>query len=250
MQGDIFQMEQMFVDVQATQVEPMPLPADGNVHAEVAIYNEDDLSHLLYANHIRHDGNKHKVAVNHVYRDGFSTPPESLSTGTQTPVSESDETPVLSDCESNFDEGGSLPSPFNAHSRKNPLRFEDGFEFPVFLGRQAEELAPHESPRPSLEEPASESGQSKHKHVTIATAEGDHVSAISGPLMSWWPSPTELMEHEWVEEKKTVEKAVESKNATVMPSHEHVSDIEGPLMSWWPTSLNMMEHEWNEKFYE
>ncbi|KAI4866300.1 hypothetical protein F4820DRAFT_417163 [Hypoxylon rubiginosum] len=243
MQGDIFQMEQMAVQVHATQVKPTSLSVDDGAHAEVAIYNEDDLSHLLYANHIRHDGHKHKVVVNHVYRDGFSTPPESLSTGTQTPVSETDETPVFSDCESDFDEGVSLPSPFNVHSRKNPLRFEDGFEFPVFLGRQSEELAPHETAPPSLKEPASELGQSKH--VAIAAAEADPISDISGPLMSWWPGPMELMEHEWVEEK-----TVESKNANFTLSHEHVSSIEGPLMSWWPTPLSMMEHEWNERFYE
>ncbi|KAI1779411.1 hypothetical protein F4818DRAFT_250409 [Hypoxylon cercidicola] len=237
MQGDIFHMEQVAVQVCATQAKPISLPLEDNAHAEVAIYNEDDLSHLLYSNHMHHDGHKHKVIVNHVYRDGFSTPSEFLSTGTQTPVSETGESPVFSDCESDFDEGVSLPSLFNTHSRRNPLRFEDGFEFPVFLGRQAEESAPQEMAESSLKEPASDLSQRK--------PEDDHIADISGPLMSWWPGPMELMEHEWIEEK-----TVESKNANLMPSHQHVSSIEGSLMSWWPTPPNMMEHEWNEKFYE
>ncbi|KAI6088393.1 hypothetical protein F4821DRAFT_233618 [Hypoxylon rubiginosum] len=237
MQGDIFQMEQMAVQVCA-RVQPISLPLDDNAHAEVAIYNEDDLSHLLYHNHIHDEGHKHKVIVNHVYRDGFTTPPESASTGTQTPVSEGDETPMLSDCESDFDEGVSPTSSLHSHSRRNPLKFEDGFDFPVFLGRQADDSVPQEMAQPSLQEPVSELSQAKH--VRIAAADNGHVSDISGPMMSWWPGPMELMEHEWAEQE-TVE---------ATPKPEHVSSIEGPLMSWWPASVNIMEHDWNERFYE
>ncbi|KAI1758765.1 hypothetical protein GGR53DRAFT_472032 [Hypoxylon sp. FL1150] len=239
MQGDIFQMERMAVkeQVHATQIQLTTQPLNDDAHAEVAIYNEDDLSHLLYANHIHHEGHKHKALVNHVSRDGFTTPPESPSTGTRTPVSESDEAPLLSDCESDMDEGASLPSSFNSHPKRNPLRFEDGFEFPVFLGRQAEDSVPHETVQP-----VSELGQPKC--VRIAAAEDGHVSDISGPRMSWWPGPVELMDHKWAEEK-TVEVTPEPE-----PEPEHVSRVEGALMSWWPSSISVIEHEWNERFYE
>ncbi|KAI2637586.1 hypothetical protein GGS26DRAFT_544339 [Hypomontagnella submonticulosa] len=245
MQGDIFQLEQMAAHATATQFEPSHMPLDSQTNPTVAIYNEDDLSHLLYANHMHHNGHKDKVIVNHVYRDGYSTP---LESGTQTPLSESNETPVLSDCESDFDEGVYSPNPY---SRINPLRFEDGFDFPVFLGRQtdrSDSSESHATSQPSLEQshpvPELKSAlKSQDKHVQTAASESTHVADISGPLMSWWPAPTELMEHEWVEEKP-----VES--TKVMLANKHVSSIEGGLMSWWPSPLEIMDYEWSERFYE
>ncbi|KAI2605004.1 uncharacterized protein GGS25DRAFT_503054 [Hypoxylon fragiforme] len=242
MQGDIYQLEQMAAKAKATQSKPRPVQDNSTITSEVAIYNEDDLSHLLYANHMHHDGHKDRVIVNHVYRDGYCTPLESPMTGTQTPLSETNETPILSDCESDVDEGAYLPSPPNTYSRRNPLRFEDGFDFPVFLGRQMEESSPRTMDT-SSEFISGLDNQSKH--VRIAAPEEHHVPEISGPLMSWWPEPIEFMEHEWVEEK-----SVANKNARVLPTNEHVSDIGGPLMSWWPAPVEMLEHEWDDKFYE
>ncbi|KAI1374893.1 hypothetical protein F4677DRAFT_423772 [Hypoxylon crocopeplum] len=253
MQGDIFHMEQTAAQAHAhahaTQFEHSRVPLDSETNPQVAIYNEDDLSHLLYANHLHHNGHKDKVIVNHVYRDGYSTPLESLSTGTQTPLSETNETPVLSDCESDLDEGAYLPFQPTAYSRRDALRFEDGFEFPVFLGRQAEESLLDEAARPSMGEsdPASKLSldlKSESEHVRIAAPEHHNVSDISGPLMSWWPEPLEMMEHEWLSEE-----AVTSKSSNVMLEH-HVSSIGGPLMSWWPAPLEILEHEWDERFYE
>ncbi|KAI1397707.1 hypothetical protein F4819DRAFT_71759 [Hypoxylon fuscum] len=234
-------MEQMTDRVHATKVERTHFPLNSKTHPEVAIYNEDDLSHLLYVNHLHYDGHKNKVIVNHVYRDGYSTPLESISSGIQTPASESNETPVLSDCESDSDEGAfSSPS---THSRRNSLRFEDGFEFPVFLGRQADESQWHETTQPASK--PSTDINSQDKHVRVAASEEHHVPEITGPLMSWWPEPLELMEHEWVQED-----VAESKAPATMSVHHHVSNIEGPLMSWWPVPMEMMEHEWDERFYE
>ncbi|OTA58584.1 hypothetical protein K449DRAFT_436520 [Hypoxylon sp. EC38] len=233
----------MAAQVQAPHFESSSTPPLGsNANPQVAIYNEDDLSHLLYINHLHHAGHKDKVIINHVYRDGYSTPLESLPSGAQTPGSESNETPVLSDCESDVDEGACLPIPPNAYSRLNPLRFEDGFEFPVFLGRQAEES----SHRPSLRrsDPALKIN-SDSKHVRIAAAAENHVSEISGPLMSWWPAPLEMMEHEWIDEK-----LADRKSSNVMPADRHVLNIEGPLMSWWPAPMELLEHRWDERFYE
>ncbi|KAI1408207.1 hypothetical protein F5Y13DRAFT_194488 [Hypoxylon sp. FL1857] len=233
-------MEQMAAQAQAPHFEPSPVSLDSNTNPQVAIYNEDDLSHLLYVNHLHHAGHKDKVIINHVYRDGYSTPLESLPSGTQTPESESNETPVLSDCESD-EEGVCLPtSP--KYSRMNPLRFEDGFEFPVFLGRQAEE--PSHQPSLHRSEPVSKA-RPDSKHVRIAAPEESHVSEISGPLMSWWPEPLEMMEHEWIDEK-----LADGKSSKMMPADRHVSNIEGPLMSWWPTPMGLLEHEWDERFYE
>ncbi|KAI0119107.1 hypothetical protein F4814DRAFT_410550 [Daldinia grandis] len=239
MQGDIFQLEQMAATQVVAHIEPSTIPQDDTkTDPQVAIYNEDDLSHLLYVNHLQHNGHKDKVIVNHVYRDGYTTPLESLPSGTQTPESETNETPVLSDCESDFDEGvylESSASSLDPYSRKSPLRFEDGFEFPVFLGRQEEETL-HAASLSEL--------NTRPKQIRIAAPEEHHVSNISGPLMSWWPASEELMEHEWIEE-------VAEYNAPKKTSqHQHVSNIEGPLMSWWPLPLEVLEHEWDERFYE
>ncbi|KAI1140966.1 hypothetical protein F5Y05DRAFT_410813 [Hypoxylon sp. FL0543] len=242
MQGDIFQLEQMAAQAQTPHLESSHVPPDSNTNPQVAIYNEDDLSHLLYVNHLHHSGHKDKVIINHVYRDGYSTPLESFPSGTQTPESESNETPVLSDCESDFEEGVCLPISPNTYSRMQPLRFEDGFEFPVFLGRQAEE--PSHPASLNRSEPASEV-RSDIKHIRKAATQGSHVSNISGPLMSWWPEPLEMMEHEWIDEK-----LADRKSSNVMPADRHVSDIEGPLMSWWPAPMELLEYEWNERFYE
>ncbi|OTB04006.1 hypothetical protein M426DRAFT_321298, partial [Hypoxylon sp. CI-4A] len=52
MQGDIFQMEQMVVKANTTHFDPIPFPVESDTDQQVAIYNEDDLSHLLYVNHL------------------------------------------------------------------------------------------------------------------------------------------------------------------------------------------------------
>ncbi|KAI1211803.1 uncharacterized protein F4807DRAFT_458009 [Annulohypoxylon truncatum] len=242
MQGDIFQMEQLASRAHAT-FEPSSVSVDSNPpnpNPEVAIYNEDDLSHLLYVNHLHHAGHKDKVIINHVYRDGYATPLESQPSGAQTPETETNETPVLSDCESDFDEGVYFSPSSDIFHRRSPLKFEDGFEFPVFLGRQAEESSPHATVQPSKQ-----SGlDSQNKRVRIAAPEESHVLEISGPLMSWWPEPLELMEHEWIDEK------VANNSSHVMSTDRHVSSIDGPLMSWWPAPVELLEHEWDERFYE
>ncbi|KAI0886118.1 uncharacterized protein GGS22DRAFT_187352 [Annulohypoxylon maeteangense] len=241
MQGDIFQMEQLATRSHVTTFEPNSVRVDSNPNAEVAIYNEDDLSHLLYVNHLHHAGHKDKVIINHVYRDGYTTPLESQPSGVQTPETETNETPVLSDCESDFDEGVYFPPSSDIYYRRSPLRFEDGFEFPVFLGRQAEE----EESYKTVVEPSERSDlDSQNNHVRIAALEESHALEISGPLMSWWPEPIELMEHEWIDEK------VASDSSNVMSTGRQVSSIEGPLMSWWPAPVELLEHEWDERFYE
>ncbi|KAI1092173.1 hypothetical protein F5B19DRAFT_455845 [Rostrohypoxylon terebratum] len=244
MQGDIFQMEQLAARAHATSFEVSPATVDDSSNPQVAIYNEDDLSHLLYVNHLHHAGHKDKVIINHVYRDGYTTPLESDSqqpSGAQTPETEGNETPVLSDCESEFDEGVYFPSSLDTYYRSSPLRFEDGFEFPVFLGRQAEE----ESPHATTIQPSNRPDLRRHNKVRVTAPEENHTLEISGPLMSWWPEPLELMEHEWVDDEKMVRNTSEA-----IPTDTHVSNIEGPLMSWWPAPVELLEHEWDERFYE
>ncbi|KAI0897635.1 hypothetical protein F4806DRAFT_409198 [Annulohypoxylon nitens] len=242
MQGDIFQMEQLAARAHAASFEVSPATVDDSSNPQVAIYNEDDLSHLLYVNHLHHAGHKDKVIINHVYRDGYTTPLESQPSGAQTPETEGNETPVLSDCESDFDEGvyfPSFPSSPDLYHRRSPLRFEDGFEFPVFLGRQAEESSPQ------AVQPSNRADLDRHNKVRVAAPEDHHVLEISGPLMSWWPEPLELMEHEWVDDEKMA-----GNTSKAMPAGRHVSNIEGPLMSWWPAPVELLEHEWEERFYE
>ncbi|KAL7621268.1 hypothetical protein AAE478_008585 [Parahypoxylon ruwenzoriense] len=247
MQGDIFQLEHVASQAHATPLEPSLVPQDSRSAPQVAIYNEDDLSHLLYANHLHHHGRKDRVIINRGYQGG-SELPGSPPTGTQTPLSETNETPVLSDCESDWDEGVYPNPPYRVSeclSSRNPAKtIEDGSEFPVFLGRQMEESSFKTAQAPSTRSRSDLGSQSKP--VRTAGPEKDHVSDISGPLMSWWPEPVELMEHEWVVE----DKVVGSKNTNVMPSQQQVSNISGSLMSWWPVQLDLLEHEWDERFYE
>ncbi|KAI5867754.1 hypothetical protein GGS23DRAFT_193437 [Durotheca rogersii] len=241
MQGDIFQMEQ------SANAAPPPQPdfvaQDSQAAPQVAIYNEDDLSHLLYANHLHHHGRHHKVVINQGYQAGHNSLGLPLS-GTHTPLSETNETPVLSDCESDTDEGS---------------------YFPVFLGRQAEELS-HEKPTATTARAtAAAAVSSASDRAPAAPAVEHHMEDISGPMMTWWPGPLELMEHEWVVEGErkaprttcqtattTTTTTTTTQSAAAAASHpqHHVSDISGSLMSWWPAPMEMMEHRWDERFYE
>ncbi|KAI1503984.1 hypothetical protein F5X99DRAFT_66969 [Biscogniauxia marginata] len=338
MQGDIFQMEQTLASQPQVQVQlPHPSTAPklrtklySTTEPQAHIYNEDDLSHLLFVDEHRHPRHRHhhhhhehqhhfhnneKILVNNVVHDDEEddaglTPPEFLSpltgtTGTHTPVSGS-ETPVLSDCESDVDTGaeadndnddddGGLLEPLSPHHHRDALAREDGFEFPVFLGRQSDDedldaddedavLASWKQeqqqqrnawPATSLKKKAQKPLQVEVVPSAPALPGEQHVSAIDGPMMSWWPAPVESMEHEWVTDadEKAMRRKMGAAAATtatgeetekqegvaakkvVLPAaderhREVVSDISGPLMTWWPAPAHLLEHEWIEAFYE
>ncbi|KAH8885975.1 hypothetical protein GQ53DRAFT_347010 [Thozetella sp. PMI_491] len=248
MQGDIVQLERVTLRLQeAHDMEYRPRGsriADPRLtQSQVAIYNEDDLSHLLYADHghtelhtIVREG---KPTLHHPHHhDDFSELLDHPS-GTHTPESETSESAILSDCESDDDENIIAPSP--TRPRGGSI-CSDTAEYPVFLGRQAEPATTRRSPQPQqvlaqkpclCSHPKAGSG----KHVKLVLPE-QHVTEIEGPMMSWWPAPLETMEHKWTEAKVQEKK--------VVPEEHHVSNIEGPLMAWWPP----LSYEWSELFYE
>ncbi|KAI1489949.1 hypothetical protein F5X96DRAFT_582473 [Biscogniauxia mediterranea] len=322
MQGDIFQMEQLLGSQVQVQLPP-PSAAPKlrsklytSVEPQAAIYNEDDLSHLLYVDEARHPRHHHqhrhhhheqhhfhnndKILINDVSQhhdeedDAELTPPEFLSpltggTGTHTPFSTGSETPVLSYCgddsEADADnEAASSSSPPAAcllsqrlHQHHAALAREDGFEFPVFLGRQDDSDDSDDSNNYAADDegrhawlPATATKKTAGPlqidtlvdAAPVAVHDEEHVSAIDGPLMSWWPAPAEGQEHEWVtaDEDKSKprnlqEQEQKQKKIVVLPTRDErhsqvVSDISGPLMTWWPAPQHLLEHEWIEAFYE
>ncbi|KAK9770398.1 hypothetical protein SCAR479_12967 [Seiridium cardinale] len=215
---------------------------------QVAIYNEDDLSHLLFLEPADHGSH---IVINKVDRGEPETPLESpwvIDTSCNT---SDDESAVLSDCE---DESDLEIPPSPSRRRGGTMSIsDDDFEFPVFLGRQQddeeeeEEVAPVAPLRPALKRssPASSLEQQTTiqneatKHVQIVEPE-HHLVSVEGPLMSWWPLPVENMEYDWVEKSRQ----------TSVPVAHQIHDVDGPLMSWWPASTEMLQYDWNEKFYE
>ncbi|KAI5921963.1 hypothetical protein F4810DRAFT_309626 [Camillea tinctor] len=304
MQGDIFQMEQLL----GSQVQLPPPSAAPKLRSKLHttepqahIYNEDDLSHLLYVDEARHPRHHHhhhdhhhhfhsndKIILNAVHHDEEDdaelTPPEFLSpltggTGTHTPLSGA-ETPMLSDCDSDTgaeadNEADTVPaSPAllsqRLHQHRATVSHDGGFEFPIFLGRQDDgdscddyaddELPRHAWPATALKK-AAPRPEALHIEAQPAAAvvDEEHVSAIDGPLMSWWPSPVEDMQHEWVvddkKSRKQQQRQDEKKKIVLLPAtderhSEAVSEISGPLMTWWPAPQHLLEHEWIEAFYE
>ncbi|RYP02527.1 hypothetical protein DL764_005771 [Monosporascus ibericus] len=207
MQGDIFMLDQMPIQIPAPQnPAAAPQPKASKTAPQVAIYNEDDLSHLLYADGVEpastshhhmtsiHDHYHHHDHRQHHNHDGALTPLEAPASGSHTPVFSDHESAVLEDWES--DELEIPPSPSRRRGG-TMCSSDDDFEWPVFLGRQPDELDASLLRRPSLfeldsSEPhkAEEEKASKREDV----AEEHHVSSIGGPLMALWPSAMEVLE--------------------------------------------------------
>ncbi|KAH9997677.1 hypothetical protein F4779DRAFT_170731 [Xylariaceae sp. FL0662B] len=256
MQGDIFQMEQ--VTSQSAQSRPMDIPTQNkkNNVPQPDIYNEDDLSHLLYVNYQQPAGHEDRVIINDVDHEGAMMLESPLVDDVHTSPPSEHGSPMFSDCESALDEDDDaydlchVPS----HHRRNALSFEDGFQFPIFLGQQTEEARPglrRSTPSYQLDNSAAVPRSAAVQDVGVSSpptrvAEEHHLAAIDGPMMSWWPESLETMEHEWVVQEEKVDRGIYN----TMPTHEHVSNIDGPMMTWWPEPMEMMEHEWVERFYE
>jgi hypothetical protein len=307
MQGDIFQLE--FLATQVSKPKPQPEPVARSAKpasdsAEIAIYNEDDLSHLLYVNN-NHPHHHHHHSHHASHKRETFTHPADAGTVLINPVVEygtsGSVTPALSDCESFWSgsEGeGEVESPLTAplpileedahmasldayrhKGRRNAMSvaFEDGFEFPVFLGRQSEEwpAMPRTLPRetPVRVQPALVPAPAVNK---VVLPETHHVDATSGPAMSWWPEPLETSESDWTREEMewvlqlekeklatreqkgdilgniegTENKKEKEKNYEREYGVTHVGNVEGPLMSWWPAPFDNLDYEWSERFYE
>ena len=170
------------------------------LEAQVAIYNEDDLSHLLFtgSNFESVTTNHHNHLHHHHHQDGSLTPlTMPASSGTHTPLfsdhgDESDsESAVLEDWETPAE--GDLEIPRSPTSRRRGgtmCSTDDDFELPVFLGRQADDLAA--SRRSSIASSTSSRMDDTKKRVPSE----HHVKCIEGPLMALWPASIDTLEFE------------------------------------------------------
>ncbi|KAI1163735.1 hypothetical protein F5B18DRAFT_308669 [Nemania serpens] len=282
MQGDIFQLESL---VAVPKPKPAATPSKQAHDSEVSIYNEDDLSHMLYFSSQPHHHHHHHHNHHHAHAQGLFTHPADAGTVFVNTVMDDMEanTPALSDCEScsgsetETDVEGALTPPLSAYEaingkaldayrrkgRRNAMAFEDGFEFPVFLGRQDEETCDPETLARSL--PNRTSLAEAPKKPDIGVPASQHVKAISGPAMAWWPEPLETMEYSWdienmqwelqLEREKLMAREREGgivdttkleKKCEKEYDSKPVEHIDGPLMSWWPAPL----YDWSDYFYE
>ncbi|KAI0170116.1 hypothetical protein BJ166DRAFT_494027 [Pestalotiopsis sp. NC0098] len=228
--------------------------------SQVAIFNEDDLSHLLFLDAAGHDDH---IMINKVgdHVAEAETPPElesPLVSDSHGLSSDDDESAILSDYEEES-EDEIPPSPSRRRGGTMSVSADD-FEFPIFLGQQQEvekrrqdgeeeDTTAASTARPALRRGsalarpranAERMGETEAtRHVQFAEAERQ-VASIEGPLMSWWPARIEDMEYDWAEKA----------SRTGMAIVQHVAEIDGPLMSWWPASTDTLQYDWNERFYE
>ncbi|KAI0200018.1 hypothetical protein F4808DRAFT_174646 [Astrocystis sublimbata] len=275
MQGDIFQLEQLTSQMAVPKPQPAAVasarPQNGQ---EVSIYNEDDLSHLLYVSNKQH--HHHHRHHHHQRPQPFVHPADN---GTVLVNEMEYNTPDLSDCEScdGSDSGTDMEDPltppteldetaleaYRRKGRRNALGPDYGF--PVFLGRQDEEWQAPEVLTPTAVPQTIPAAPAQKAEEIPASG---HVDVTKGPLMSWWPQRLETMRNDWaienlewklaIEKEKLKERERESGvvlSGTKKPydgdySTRHVANVEGCMMNWWPAPLDTLEHEWSERFYE
>ncbi|KAI0460110.1 hypothetical protein F5B21DRAFT_453296 [Xylaria acuta] len=230
MQGDIFQLESLAGQIAVPKPQPAAASARPKNGPQVSIYNEDDLSHLLYVSSNPHKHHHHHQH-HHTHEQRPFVHPADNGTVLINAVMDDVEynTPALSDCEScsgsessGMDIEGPATPPFEEvdgaaleayrrKGRRNALSVDYGF--PVFLGRQDEEWQAPETPaHPSsslmmnLTSPAA---------VPVKKAEAEeipasrHVDAVEGPVMSWWPEPLQTMKDDWAVENMEWELEIE-----------------------------------------
>ncbi|GAW20017.1 hypothetical protein ANO14919_095110 [Xylariales sp. No.14919] len=291
MQGDIFQLESLAPQVTVPKPQPAMARSRPATGEQVAIYNEDDLSHLLYvSNNPRHNHHHHPHHHHHNHtheQKPFTHPADARTVLINAVVDDMEaDTPALSDCESCYGSetsGVYVESPvtpplssfeiddealeaYRRKGRRNAFAVDSEFDFgfPVFLGRQDEEY-PINPPRELAPLDVASRAMAAKTAETEEVPLSQHVNAIRGPTMSWWPEPLETMEHDWTTEKTEWQLRLEKENLKdslmererkdgVMSNKTYgvapVSDIEGRIMSWWPAPADGMEYEWCERFYE
>ncbi|KAI0127623.1 hypothetical protein BJ170DRAFT_380955 [Xylariales sp. AK1849] len=232
MQGDIFQLD-FLLDTDKTKSTHISLPTTKTPYKtstipSVSIYNEDDLSHLLYQRSKPLDDAEIHEAFDHAhclgaiaaaFDDYCSDVPHEYSDDSGLPSDDEEDevsTPTLEDTVKR----SSLASAprFDLHTGLSNLesrRQEDA--------RQIETQVQENDVEPEMR----------------------RVSTITGRLMSLWPLPTDLQEYEWSDEEEE-----DDGMDGVVPESQHVSRIEGACMSWWPLPVDIEKHEWNERFYE
>lgn len=98
------------------------------------------------------------------------------------------------------------------------------FDFPIFLGQQDETYVPRQAVHvASVPNKAVETGISINKSLP-AVAPESYPTSLSGPMMSWWPSPIETSKASLLDERL--------------------------MEAWMRTPKDLTEHEWTEAFYE
>ncbi|KAI1429914.1 hypothetical protein F5Y12DRAFT_210812 [Xylaria sp. FL1777] len=231
MQGDIFQLESLTSQVTVPKPQPRPAMARSRLpnDPQVAIYNEDDLSHLLYVSSNPHHHHHHHHR--HHEQRPYTHPADVGTVLINTVAAAADDmeanTPALSDCDSccgSETSGVYIESPvtpplsnlddvddialeaYRRKGRRNAFSTDsqDDLGFPVFLGRQEEDVVEDEWPLKSSLSWSAQRQQEQEAKPAVKMAEipaSQHVGAVEGPLMAWWPEPLDSTECDWAVEK-------------------------------------------------
>ncbi|KAI0908938.1 hypothetical protein F4823DRAFT_462902 [Ustulina deusta] len=289
MQGDIFQLESLTSQVTVPKPQPKPAMAFSRLPSDpqVAIYNEDDLSHLLFVGSNPHHHHHHHRHPAHEQAP-FTHPADAGTIFINTVADDVEaNTPALSDCESCCGSEGSgvyIESPvtpplsgldniddlaleaYRRKGRRNAFstKPQGDFGFPIFLGRQDEEgemEAEEEYPitTRSPREALLPSPAAKLPQIPAS----QHVNAIQAPAMSWWPEPLEKMENEWTVEKTQWQLQLEKEK---LMAREREGGIESPKKNYHEGQYSVAQvddiqgrlmnwwptplYDWNERFYE
>ncbi|CAI6065775.1 unnamed protein product [Clonostachys chloroleuca] len=148
-----------------------------------------------------------------------------------------DEEAVLSDMPSKRESMFEIPpsSPIRERRHRNATSVSsDDFEFPTFLGRQDETKVPRYAVH-TIDAPVNKAVETKKSvdNSCPILAPKCHPVSLSGPMMSWWPSPVEAMDYGWIDER------------------QQAACMEASLMqAWLRTPKDILDNEWSESFYE
>ncbi|KAH8658265.1 hypothetical protein BX600DRAFT_468876 [Xylariales sp. PMI_506] len=230
MQGDIFQLSEVQQQVipsptKKTSATSKPKPRGKGFQAAaaspfVSIWNDDDLSDYLYLPSKSFDDLlvhcPATAAQDHAhYLEQIAAAFDDYCTDDNTPHESSDECAVFSDTEEEDEHEEVSRSATKKHPRRPRSSQENSSGIRPVLSRETQV-------------------QATLKVETVHPAQ--HAECISGPLMSWWPLPLDVQEHQW--DRDTCEQGSGCR-----------SKPEADIMNWWPLATPY-SCEWNEKFYE
>jgi hypothetical protein len=182
MQGDIFQLEHILShDIQEAKAEPIvPDTLPHNEHSPSTAYNDTTAVRETSISPL-----DTQLGLKHGY-DPYPDMSASLSSDCSSPLSPcfSDECAILTDDEDDMVTPRG-PEAESHHSTTAPVKQA------IIGGRSRGSDTRSHARRLAV----SKGGEDRKPVV----AESTHVSAISGPLMSWWPAPIEHQVYEWNE---------------------------------------------------
>ena len=287
MQGDIYQLDLLMATNEESNVpKPVVAQSDDNMaettgfkptsDSEVAIYNEDDLSHLLYINnntnnhsgphhhhhhHLRAAHKKPQNLILHPYSAPITiltgaTNPEldmnMMDTGAESDVSSGSDCASFSGAEYGWDaensHPGAVPVPVPDTPLTPPLPF-----LPLLSMQHLEEAE---------EEEAEGDGdlaayRRKGRRNALSISSLDEVFDV--PVFLGRQAEEEQEQEQERPQPRSQEGGKKegvhpAGNSQSQPQHQiQVVDnnsISGPLMSWWPALLETMENDWSEEEME